>query len=335
MDNYNNNSNDNHFIITHPASWVVEPAGTPLPRAINSKLANDWVAEAALRPNPRPLWKELWYEGELTCLFADTNVGKSIYAIQIANHIGRSEKVMYFDFEMSDKQFQLRYTDPSDNSLHRFSDGFLRAEMSQDAPVIDDISLMIDVMVQHCIQQDIKIIIIDNISWICNRSESGDAAGELMQKLVEVKRRYGMSILVLAHTPKRNMSAPLNQNSLAGSKKLANFFDAIFAIGLDKNNRPAGRYIKQIKVRTGELIYGETNVIVCRLEKEGSDLRFTETGRDWERTMLEEPDAADIERDQARTEVLRRLGDGQSIRSIGRELGMSKSAVMRLKQSKA
>lgn len=73
------------------------------------------ISEAALRPNPDALWLSLWYEGEVCCLFSDSNLGKSIYAVQIATRIAETKKVLYFDFELSDKQFQLRYTDEQGN----------------------------------------------------------------------------------------------------------------------------------------------------------------------------------------------------------------------------
>lgn len=38
------------------------------------KTANRTIQEAANRPNPVPLWKSLWYEGEVCCLFADSNL---------------------------------------------------------------------------------------------------------------------------------------------------------------------------------------------------------------------------------------------------------------------
>ena len=46
------------------------------------KTANRAIKEAALRPNPDALWLSLWYEGEVCCLFSDSNLGKSIYAVQ-------------------------------------------------------------------------------------------------------------------------------------------------------------------------------------------------------------------------------------------------------------
>lgn len=52
-----------------------------------------------------------------------------------------------------------------------------------------------------------------------------------MMKLMNLKKQYGWSLLVIAHTPKRNLSSPITQNDLAGSKKLYNFFDSVVAIG--------------------------------------------------------------------------------------------------------
>ena len=298
----------------------------------NSRPAYDWAKEAMMRPDPKPLWKELWYEGEIACLFADTNVGKSILAVQIAEAISSRARVLYFDFEMSDKQFQMRYTDPYHGDLYHFNKAFIRSEYRQDVRAIGDIEAVGNSIVDAAIRAKANIIIIDNITWLCNRSEDGDAAGRLMQKLVEMKRINNLSILVLAHTPKRNTAAPLNQNSLAGSKKLANFFDSIFAIGLDKNNKPGGRYIKQIKTRTGEMVYGETHVIVCTLRKDGCFLHFAETGYAHERELLDEPTADDIARSNAREEVLRRLNGGGSVRGIAKEMGLSPKTVTKYRR---
>ena len=84
------------------------------------------------RPDPKPLWRNIWYENEVCCLFADTNVGKSILAVQIADEISQKRKVVYFDFEMTDKQFQMRYTDSDTGTPHAFSDNLFRAELSTD-----------------------------------------------------------------------------------------------------------------------------------------------------------------------------------------------------------
>lgn len=285
--------------------------------------AADWVEEAARWPSPRPLWNDMWFEGEVCCLFADSNVGKSILAVQICDEISQREAVAYFDFEMGQKPFQMRYTDDSTGRLYQFNRNFKRIQLSSEEIYDSDIDTIIDHIEKAAADCGARIIVIDNISWICNRSESGDAAGILMQRLVQFKSRSGCSILVLAHTPKRNTSAPLNQNSLAGSKKIANFLDSIFAIGLSKKNRPSGRYIKQIKVRSCEMRYGEDNVIEAELRKEGCMLRFVVVGYGTERDNLDEPDAIDLERDESTRQIADMLSQGLSYRNIAGQTGKS------------
>lgn len=195
------------------------------------KTANRTIKEAALRPNPDSLWLSLWYEGEVCCLFSDSNLGKSIYAVQIAAQIAKIRKVLYFDFELSDKQFQLRYSDEKGN-LNQFPDNLYRVEINRESLDTTNFEeVVIENIEQTALQTGAKVLIIDNLTYLCIASEKGDAAGLLMFRLMALKKKYGLSILVLAHTPKRCLSNPITQNDLAGSKKLYNFFDSVFAIG--------------------------------------------------------------------------------------------------------
>ena len=82
------------------------------------KTASRWIEQAKTRPIPKMLFGEFWFEGELCILFADTNLGKSILAVQIGNSISRGEQIrgfkletpkqpiLYFDFELS--SFQMK-----------------------------------------------------------------------------------------------------------------------------------------------------------------------------------------------------------------------------------
>src|SRR3978361_1214440 len=86
------------------------------------RTANTWLQEASKRPVPKMLFGKFWYETELCILFADSNLGKSILAVQIANAISNGESigpftcdaetqpVLYCDFELTDKQFEARYS---------------------------------------------------------------------------------------------------------------------------------------------------------------------------------------------------------------------------------
>lgn len=51
-----------------------------------------------------------------------------------------------------------------------------------------------------------------------------------MKQLKTLKNKYDLSLLILAHTPKRDLSKQLTRNDLQGSKMLINFCDSCFAI---------------------------------------------------------------------------------------------------------
>ena len=258
--------------------------------------ANETIEAAKVQKNPKKLYKEFWYENEVCCLFADANVGKSILAVQISNAIaeklGKDEAVLYYDFELSKKQFELRYTDEKNKSTFKFSDKFIRVELNTDKvkEYCETTKDSFDEVIMNAIEANIvkynsKILIVDNLSWLVNMKDTATTAGKLMQKLCTIKKKYGASVLVLSHTPKRNLGSPITQNSLSGSKKLTTFFDAMFAVGMSVKD-PSLRYIKQIKVRTGEFKYGADHVDICKIEKSGSFLGFTHLGFSTEEDQL-------------------------------------------------
>ena len=290
------------------------------------KTANRTIREAALRPNPDALWLTLWYEGEVCCLFSDSNLGKSIYAVQIATSIAKKQKVLYFGFELSDKQFQLRYSDEA-NNLNQFPDNLYRVEINRDSlDAVNFEEAVIGNIEQTAIKLGAKVLIIDNLTYLCVASEKGDAAGTLMLRLMALKRKYGLSMLILAHTPKRCLSNPITQNDLAGSKKLYNFFDSVFAIGKSAKNSSV-RYIKQLKVRYGNYTYDADNVIVCVIEKVGTFLQFVDIGYAVEKEHLKEPSEKDST--QEKETIKRMVAEGKTYRVIASELGVTLGKVQR------
>ena len=264
--------------------------------------ANSVIREAAQRPDPKMLYKELWYEGEVSCLFADTNSGKSLLAVQIGTEIAKIEKVLYLDLELSDKQFQLRYSD--EGVLYEFPLNFYRVSIDRmsipesdfEESIMKDIETMVD-------KTGAKVLIIDNLTWLCTQSEKASDASVLMRRLLNLKFKYGLSMLCVAHTPKRNMCAPITQNDLAGSKRLINFFDSSFAIGVSAKDE-ALRYLKQIKCRYGSFTYDSGNVIVCHIEKINSFTSFVIDGYSNESEHLKQPSDKDTEELAAKVKEL-------------------------------
>lgn len=146
----------------------------------------------------------------------------------------------------------------------------------------------------------------------------------LMYKLKQLKKKYGLSLLILAHTPKRNLHNPLTQNDLAGSKKLFNFTDSVFAIGQSVKDRNI-QYLKQLKSRGGEIEYGEENVILMERSFSGNYLHFETVGYDSERNHLKEGKIEEYTR--LKEEVAKLQAEGMSQREIGRYLKISTGKV--------
>jgi hypothetical protein len=54
------------------------------------KRAGKWLRDGAKLPEPKMLFDHFWFEGELCIMFADTNSGKSVLAVQIGDSISKA-----------------------------------------------------------------------------------------------------------------------------------------------------------------------------------------------------------------------------------------------------
>ncbi len=152
-----------------------------------------------------------------------------------------------------------------------------------------------------------------------------------MQRLNNMKKNHGWSLLIIAHTPKRDMRAAITQNSLAGSKKLMNFFDSAFAIGQSAIDESL-RYIKQVKCRFGSFEYNADNVIVCDMIQESDGyLHLRQIGYAKESEHLKE--MSDSDEDAKKDQILELYKQGKSQRDIAVTVGYSASKVNRYLKS--
>lgn len=320
------------------------------------KTANQWLDEAKTTPIPEMLFGEFWHENEVCILFADSNLGKSILAVQIANSISRGEQirgfkleavkqpVLYFDFELSAKQFEVRYSVKSETQKvfekhYCFDDNFKRIEIDPDAeiPTKSNFENYLNQSLEQSITETgAKILIIDNITYLKNETERAKDALPLMKHLKALKSKYGLSILALAHTPKRDLSRPITENDLQGSKMLYNFIDSCFAIGRSNADKQI-RYIKQIKARNTATIYDTENVAVCQLDKPYNFVAFEFLEYGAEREHLKQ--ITDTDREQLEQNIieLKTSNPNLSLGDIANQLGTNKMKVKRTldKQNKA
>lgn len=320
-------------------SRIDNPEKNPNVGLFTVKSANQVIDEAKNRPIPCKLFGQLWFEGEVEIMFADTNLGKSILAVQIADAISSGKKalememnakpqmVLYCDFELSDKQFENRYRG-DDGSHYSFSPDLMHVEINPDVVDYPDgcdfedyVKLSLE---QIVLERGARVIIIDNLTYLSRETEKAKDALPLMKWLKSFARKYGLSILVLAHTPKRNLSNPITRNDLQGSKMLINFCDGCFAIGESTKDKSI-RYIKEIKQRNEPIRYDAENVIVCEIIKPDNFLHFSFLEWGCESEHLRQMTATD--RDDLIEQVKELSSQGKSQRDISKQLRIGLGSV--------
>jgi RecA-family ATPase len=310
------------------------------------RTANECIEDAKLQPKMLKLFGDLWYSNEIAILFAMANVGKSIFGVQIANALSKganhelqildietmAQKVIYVDFELSDLQFLKRYSDLINNTeldTYNFNENFIRVVPNPDYNGFgaDYAEKVIKEIENSIIASSAKVLVIDNITALrFEAAETASIAIMIMQSLKTLKSKYNLSILVLAHTPKRPFYKPLDMYDLAGSSFLQNFADSIFAVGVSHKNSDT-RYIKQLKTRSEKMMYGEHNVITCDIVKENKFLKFRYLTTDNESSHLNQ-EKTDVQKEKK--DIAKELydnGKGKSYREIGEILGVSHATV--------
>ena len=300
------------------------------------KKMNEWLEEASNLPPIVPLYEPWWNEGEVCFFFGSSGIGKTLFAIHMAKHISQERKILYFDFELSQRQIFNRYK-KEDQPLP-FPDNFLRFELQQGNSasgneVIREIENKIN-------QHDASIVIIDNLTWILEDGQEAKKAIPFMKKILTLRNKYNASILIIGHTPKRmqttnisrsgeltTYSNPITIFDMAGSMALQNFIDSSFAI-VQSRKDDSLRYFKQIKARNSEIIHGDANVAVYRLEHDSQGyLGFTFIEYSPEVIHLRSQPLT--EREQLISEIHRLHSQGLSNREIGRIVGLSHPTVAR------
>jgi predicted ATP-dependent serine protease len=260
------------------------------------RTANKRNEDAKNQPDILKLLGGIWQLFELCLLFADTGIGKSIAAIQIADCLSKGVSfikwlinenepltVLYYDFELSDRQFFKRYSNEQ-GEAYKFSEKFYIDNVDFTKLYVDNPGKSFTEILFQKIRIDvellkIQVLIIDNITFLHTQTTQDQQASlEIMRFLIELKKEFNLSILVLAHTPKKSENQPITISDLSGSKHLSNFADSVFCIGKSSKATNA-RYIKQIKPsRSSEMEFDIHNVVELQLEKKYDFLGFQHSG---------------------------------------------------------
>ena len=141
---------------------------------------NEIINEGMKEEKRKALYKNLWFEKELTILFGETNCGKSLLALQIAEEIAKGgEKVMYFDYEMNMSQLCDRYSNEERTKRYEFSENLIRARIDFDLECDfkarrERLFMRLE---EAASKSNIKVFIVDNITCLHpNLSDTEQAA---------------------------------------------------------------------------------------------------------------------------------------------------------------
>lgn len=292
----------------------------------------------------------LWNRGEVAFFFGPPGTGKSIFAVQIADAMSKGKdvidgyltneceplKVLYLDFELTDQNMTKRYTNQF-GEVYDFDDEMLiRVHINDDFLDFDE---KIDKLIHQQIENLILIhkpdaLIVDNITWITSEnSQDASVATRIMKRLVFYKKRYGLSLLVIAHAVKaaKNKHVPLESSDMQGSSNLEIFCDAKFGIKTSAVD-PNLKYIKQFKDRNEEALYEEDNVIILSINDKSNEphqsfLGFNVKGFDRESAhiAMQEPVSKNDENDFIENCIIEMYKNNWSWSDAVKETGWIKS----------
>jgi len=296
--------------------------------------AEDILADPIYQIPPRKLFGNFFYENEIALLLGDTNVGKTALAYDITFAVDNGynywrepmcevpgeKNIVFYDLENSKRQFAARYVHKNFTLKN-----ITRVEFDQ---------RNINLLSRDCFLEDVEnrinvqipnLFVIDNLSYLLN-SASAKESIEFMKRLKSLKETNPcVSILIIAHTKKRNMGRVLDQNDLYGSKFLMNFVDSAFGLGASVIDSST-RYLKQIKTRSSEKYN-----LVAELEIEGDPYLHFELV-EWTpecNHMKQGHSRETVITDAIAEQIVEKLADGYSIREIANAIGVSKSTVGR------
>ena len=281
---------------------------------------NQCIDEAHQLPPLVPLYPDIVLEGDLSIIFGQSGIGKTIFAMQIARYIAENGKrLLYVDCEMTPRQLGNRY------ETANFPPTFLRAEMDREHPAEDVLKGIEEVAAAN----HVEVAFIDNITALGQSLDRSADAGTLMASLNTLKKKYNWTLVVLNHVPKMfSGNVPLSLSAMQGSAKINQLIDD--AIGIAQSCIDSNLvYVKQCKWRNGELTMGADHVAVYeRCKDEYGNLGFISRGISTEQEHLSVESGNEREEMKARIRELSAKGMTQT--AIANQLSISQSKVSRL-----
>lgn len=304
----------------------------------SSKPLTEIIADPKNRERSVPVFGEYIHMNELAIIFGDTNSCKTLLAGDISlsvacNHETWEGKIMselpfatpvfYYDLEMNERQITERYL-----NINLPIESFVRITFTPSTygqAELDD--LYEDILNRIDGIEDPVLVVLDNMQCFVHNVQNANAVGSFMDSLNNLLAvRKNLTFLVVGHCIKRNMSKPLTQNDMAGSKLIANKADVILGIS-ESTNDPDLRYVKVIKNRARR----RSNEVAELEISEDPYLHLEFIGWGYEEDHLKKnKNGRPGIPDEVRISILNLSEQNKSLREIADLVGISKSTVHRV-----
>ena len=212
---------------------------------------------------PIPIVDSLLYEKDILGIAGSTNVGKSVFSLQLSTciamgvpfmtfNIPRPRKVMHVQFELKDEGFARLIKVTSQTLLeqcpveaHRFEENCVFLSSGQ-RDLFTDKYDAIEANLRHT---DVDVLVIDNLNTSVGVDVSkNEMAMEVLRKLINLKQKYNLAIIMVSHHKKIDVPAPIDISQMLGGSAYTNSLD--FICQLANTKRADGiKVMKITKVR--------------------------------------------------------------------------------------
>ncbi len=290
----------------------------------------DILAKGCEQGNTLFICKPFVVEGEVTILAGDTNACKSTFAYNMMLAISKGKdflaiptlesEVLYVETEMSSRQLYNRFKGVEINKNFKFLDA-----------VGKNLDWILEKVEQYCKDRgktDKRLVVtIDSISVAAKTTITAKVAREAMKQLKALCALYGISVVVLVHNKKRDKKKPLQISDIQGSGKLVDMADNVFSMAKCGGSEV---YMKTLKLRSSRIedtvkhleVVEEPHLTIDFIQDADEDLLLAKA----------ESCSTKITPEIELEIITLYNAGGNSIRSIAKEVGRSKSQVDRVIQ---
>lgn len=295
---------------------------------------DDYNAFAATLPPLVDVWRGLFSETDLACLFGCNGQGKTAFALTIFREVAEktNRACFYIDLEMGLRKFTER--------LHR--EGMI-SRLGRNCMLISPTIINkdgVNLIGEICTTFSPAFIVVDNLQYLETQQENSREALELMQRLQTIAHETGTTILLLTHTTKHNEGKTLTSSDIRGSGVIGNAVDAAFCLCASRQSGNI-KYIAVTKTRMSKApTQGAPHkvLMVQAVERDGGFFiepmldPFTgewQSGDDRDHMFLTAEQKESNERTRQVAE-LHRADPGLSARKIAEQLGMNNKTVSKI-----